>query len=375
MMLEPYREALRHFLPGLGEDLDAIPLARLESPDSPAIGLFKQAGGPKLLVPREDSGLGATAVEAVRVQTAIGAVSPSLAVATCMHHFSTASLIEVARTLDSAEWLLLDAIAEQNLLVASGFAEGVSGTGVLAPAMSARFEDGRYLLNGSKKPCSLSKSMDLITVSLLLDEGDGPELGIAVVSGRAPGVTVTPFWRAPVLAGAESEAVTLTDVEIAPRQLARLGPPGAAATEAVQQAGFLWFELLVSASYLGMTARLLEQVLSAGRGTEIDRIRLAARLRAALLSLEAVAARLDADGPAETLLGDALLCRFAAQETAAAVAAAAVELQGGMAFILDDPVTHYFGASAHCLSFHPPSLNRAAGPLVDWLAGKPLTIA
>lgn len=371
-MLDSARITLDEYLPDLAAALRTESIERLESDAGHGIELFKRHGGPKLLIPREYGGLGATALAAVRIQMAVGAYSPSLAAATTMHHFSISSLIATARQLDSAEWLLLDAIADQNLLVASGFAEGVPGTGVLAPAMSARQVPNGYVLNGVKQPCSLSRSMDLITVSLLLD--NPVELAIAVVSARSPGVHVTPFWKAPILRGAESDTVRLNNVEIAPRQLVRLGPPGAAGTEAVQQVGFLWFELLITAGYLGAAARLVERVVEAERGTDVDRVRMVSRLRAAQLGIEALAARLDETSTAD-LLVDALMARFAAQDTIGAVVTSATELLGGLAFIQGDPITRYFGEAARCLAFHPPSLSRAAAPMADWMAGKPLQIA
>ncbi|MEX5624176.1 acyl-CoA dehydrogenase, partial [Pseudomonas syringae] len=84
-----------------------------------------------LLVPKAGGGLGANAREALHVQLALGALSPSLAVASTMRQFSVASLVAVAGNGAGAEGLLLSAIAQQRLLLASGFAEGVPGGGIL----------------------------------------------------------------------------------------------------------------------------------------------------------------------------------------------------------------------------------------------------
>ena len=87
------RQTLNRFAPGLDDKLSAIGLARLEAPDSGGIDLFRTHGGPGLLIPPQYSGLGATAVEALRFQRALGSRSPSLAVAATMHHFSVATLV------------------------------------------------------------------------------------------------------------------------------------------------------------------------------------------------------------------------------------------------------------------------------------------
>jgi len=89
------RETLDRYMPGLDKQLEAVPLADLEKPGNEALAMFRASGGPALLVPAEFGGMGATIAEAVHVQRAIGSRSPSLAVATTMHHFSVASLVEL----------------------------------------------------------------------------------------------------------------------------------------------------------------------------------------------------------------------------------------------------------------------------------------
>src|SRR3954471_18715036 len=89
------REACDRLLPGLRERLTEIPLRELESPDSPAMGLFRAHGGPALLIPADRGGLGASALDAVRVGRVLGSLAPSLAVATAMHHFSIGMLYAI----------------------------------------------------------------------------------------------------------------------------------------------------------------------------------------------------------------------------------------------------------------------------------------
>ncbi|MFD0566032.1 hypothetical protein ACFQ2M_31810 [Kitasatospora saccharophila] len=97
------RAELEALMPGLDRALARYPLAELERSPSPAIAAFREAGGPGLLVPAANSGAGATALQAVRVQRAVGARCPSLAVATTMHHFSVAGLVEAAAYGDGLE--------------------------------------------------------------------------------------------------------------------------------------------------------------------------------------------------------------------------------------------------------------------------------
>jgi alkylation response protein AidB-like acyl-CoA dehydrogenase len=368
-------QALEQWLPGLDDKLGRLSLSERESPDGPAIDLFRSCRGPALLIPAEHRGLGASAIDALRVQCAVGARSPSLAVGTTMHHFSVASLVEAGRASDGLEWLLLEAVATEDLLVASGFGEGVRAQGLFRPAVRCRATEQGYVLSGTKKPCSLARSMDLITVSALLENPDGEqEFVVAVVAADAPGVHVEPFWTAQVLAGAQNEAVVLRDVAVDRNMLVRLGTPGEAASDRVQSAGFVWFELLMTASYLGMAGALVERVLHDGRTSPVERATLAGRLEATMAGLEGAAALFEKTGPGEQPLIRALSCRYAAQDTIQQVVSAALDALGGMAFIGPDPEVRYFAEASRCLAFHPPKRVRGLEGLAAAYAGAPLRI-
>ncbi|CAM5472702.1 hypothetical protein SFUMM280S_01035 [Streptomyces fumanus] len=186
----------------------------LERPGGPGIGLFRDSGGPGLLVPESHRGRGASTLDALRVQRAIGSRSPSLAVATTMHHFSMATLVGLGGLGEGLEWMLIEGVAAGNRILASGFAEGRSGAGVLEPSMTATVTGDAIRINGVKRPCSLARSMDVLTASVLIprEDGQGEELAVALVPADSEGISVTGFWSSSFLAGAESEQVTLTDV-------------------------------------------------------------------------------------------------------------------------------------------------------------------
>jgi alkylation response protein AidB-like acyl-CoA dehydrogenase len=371
------RRTLETFLPGFDAALADTPLERLESRGSDAIERFRDAGGPGLLVPADHRGLGASALDAVRVQRALGSRSPSLAVATTMHHFSTATLVELWQRDHGIEWMLLQAVAEQGLLLASGFAEGVRGQGVLKPTMEATRVDGKVVISGAKRPCSLAHAMDILTTSLVIrgDYGHPDEFAVALVSANLPGIEISPFWNAPVLGGAQSETVTLSDVAVEEDLVITMGAADAPVLDQIQVAGFLWFELLISASYLGMASALAERVLSEGRGTLGDRVAVAGALEAAMSSLEGIALQMsDGSIPHDQLLTRALLCRYATQDAINRSVAEAVELLGGMAFIRSGDVS-CLAASSRALAFHPPARTRATEPIAAALNGAELQLA
>ena len=372
-LLDDAREMLDELFPDLDRRLAEMPLATWEQPDGPGLKIFKEVGGPGLLVPRVHGGRGADLTAAVRVQRAIGARSPSLAVASTMHHFSVASLVELSEATSGMEWMLLTAVARDNLLVASGFAEGRAGQSILSPGMTGVEQDGTVVLNGSKKPCSLAESMDLLTASVTLPGPDGtPQLAVAMVPASTPGVSVRPFWNTPALAGAESHEVVLTDVRVPTDLVVRTELLDGDRLDHLQTVGFVWFELLMAASYLGAATGLAERLLSAPRADVGAQARVATTIRAATLLLHGTAAA-GAGNIDERHLADALACRYAIQDAIAVVLDIGVEALGGMAFITSSEVA-YLAAACRALAFHPPGRQRMAEPLRDYFTGAPLRI-
>ncbi|WP_309248562.1 hypothetical protein [Streptomyces sp. MNP-20] len=95
--LERERATVAKLLPEVDESLRKLSLLELEGPGDPGLRLFRDSGAPGLLVPAASRGRGATAVDALRVQRALGGRAPSLAVATAVHHFSMAALAGLRR--------------------------------------------------------------------------------------------------------------------------------------------------------------------------------------------------------------------------------------------------------------------------------------
>jgi alkylation response protein AidB-like acyl-CoA dehydrogenase len=363
------RAALEAFLPGLLAELSSRPLMALEKADGRAIELFRSHCGPGLLVPREHGGLGASPVDAVRAQRALGCAGPSLAIATTMHHFSVATLVELSTAGGGFEWVLLEGIAEQNRLVASGFAEGQTGQSILKPKLDARRTARGYAITGSKKPCSLSSSMDLLSASVRLEDGS---TGVALVAADAPGIERRPFWATPILGGAESDEIVLADVEVEEDLVIRLDT-GTGLGGNAESRGFIWFELLMTASYLGIASGLAERVLRAQKVSELTRLTIATELEAGAAALEGVARDSMAEQSTDMVLSRALLVRYAVQDAIARAVAASVEALGGMAFI-SSPDVAYLASAARALAFHPPGRDRTSTQLIAALMGEPLVV-
>lgn len=376
--LEADRIACDKLLPGLRQQLAEIPLHELESAGSPAIEIFRAHGGTNLLVPAEYGGLDATPLDAARVIRALAATAPSMTVATMMHHFSLGTLFAVAELLGSGselEELLLRRVVGERLLVASGFAEGRTSQGILSPTMTAEPVEGGYLVNGAKKPCSLSRSMDLLTASVGIEQEDGSvAMGLLLLPADTPGISVHPFWSTPPLAGAESEEVRLTDVLVAPEQIIAPDPELAEAMDTMTTVGLIWFQLTVCAAYTGIASVLAEKVLAGGRGSVSERAGLAVLVESAAALTEGLARRM-MDGETDNdTLGAALVARYAVQDAIAASVNRAVELLGGMAFLGNGDIA-YLAAASHAIAFHPPSRSSVAGGLIDFYNGYPMVVA
>jgi alkylation response protein AidB-like acyl-CoA dehydrogenase len=374
-LLDRERATLNEFMPGLDEFLAGSALSDLESPGSKAIAEFRNHGGPALLVPAEHSGRGATALQALRIQRAIGSRSPSLAVATTMHHFSVASLVALSEVSAGMEWMLLEGIATGNLLLASGFAEGRTDGGILRPTMQATVTDDGVRLTGVKRPCSLARSMDLLTASVQVPrlDGHGDQLAVAMIPAQSDGVSVTPFWSSFVLAGAESDQVSVDDVLVPAELLVRTEVSEGEHLDDIQTAGFVWFELLMMGSYLGAATALVERVLDNERVPESERLRLVVEIEGAMAAAENIARQIPQGQRDRSLLADSLFARYAIQGAIGRVVPQAVELLGGLNFISSDD-TAYLAAAVNGLGFHPPSRAKMAAPLLGHLAGAPLEI-
>jgi alkylation response protein AidB-like acyl-CoA dehydrogenase len=268
---------------------------------------------------------------------------------------------------------MLMAIAENSWLLSSGFAEGQPGQHILTPAMRGVPADGGITVSGTKKPCSLTWSMNLMSASVAVtDPATGTSrLAVVLIPADSPGLHRAPFWQTTVLAAAESDQVTLTDVFVPDALI--FYPHDGAQMDPIQARGFVWFELLVSASYLGAATNLAERAITRGRGTDQDRAGLAIDLETAAAALEHIAATAPTLNDNDTLLARALYARYATEQTIERVAMTAAATLGGMAYI-ESPEIAYLLAVTRALAFHPPSRTAAAGPIARYLAGGPLAL-
>lgn len=366
---EPIAVADR-YLPGLIQVLAAIPLQTLEAPGNPGIAIAKEAGISKLLISPDYGGLGASAPEVVAVQFALGGVAPSTAVALTMHQFTAATLTELVREAPTMEWIVLEAVATRQLLVASAFAEGRPDGKVLSPTMTLTADGPGYRLTGVKEPCSLTSSMDLITVSVNMPP-PSEDFAVALIPASDEGVSVEDRWTSPVLAGAETGAVVFKEVSVPRAALSYVG--AATDMDRTQIRAYVWFEMSITAAYLGVAAGLVERVLAAERSDDTRTVEMAAEIEGARSMLGDVAYRLVADEVSDVLLSRALLVRYAIERSIQRATDTAFELLG-VAALSGDPAVGLLLAASRALSYHPPSRRRCESALSTYLHGEALVM-
>ncbi|MFE3907501.1 acyl-CoA dehydrogenase [Streptomyces sp. NPDC059153] len=362
--LERERVTVAKLLPGLDKSLRAVSPAELADPSGPGIGLFCDSGAPGLLVPTAQQGRGASAVDALRVQCALGSRAPHLAAATTLHHYSIATLAGLS-TDEGLVSMLLEGLASGNNLVTFGFAEERPGAGVLSPSMTAADGPDGVRVDGVTRPWSLARSMDLLIAGATVYRSDGP--------GEEPAVALVPAESEGVSVDAESGQVTLDDVVLPPEMLVRSSDLGGQ-LEARLTSGFSWYQLLMTGSHLGAAGALVERVLLDDRVPESERVRLLVESESAMSAAEGVAHRIDDGGTDESTLADSLYVRYFVQDVLSRVVPRAVELLGHPGSPASDEVGR-LADFTNGLALQPLARSRMTGPLVAYLADGPLTIA
>jgi alkylation response protein AidB-like acyl-CoA dehydrogenase len=371
--LKGERALLERYLPGLDAALKAVPLATFEGRESPGLKMLKAARGPALLIPKQYGGLGATASEGMRVLRAIASRAPSLGIAFTMHSFSVCTLVEWAMFGEEYGEMILSSLAENSLYVASGFAEGRSGAKPLDMTMRARrAPDGGWLLTGKKKPCSLTYSMDFLSCGVSAEVADGSwQRAVGLVPADAPGIERRPFWKSHVLAGAESDEVILNDVHV-PADFVFV-VPDSAVLDQVEVAGFIWFQMALASTYLGVVSGLAERLVMTDKGLPEERGLVLAQLEGYAAAIDGIAAGLADRTNREHLLARALSMRFAVQTAIEGVAMKCAELLGGMAF-MGSPEVAYLLCASRAMAFHPPGRLQATRALDSYSRGGPLDL-
>ncbi|WP_282692720.1 hypothetical protein [Streptomyces sp. CC208A] len=314
--------------------------------------LLKRTRATTMLVPASCGGKGTSAQDAVRFQVALGSMAPSAAIATTMHHYKIAALGQVADSGDEGAATILKGIAHEARLVASGGAESTPGRDLRSLGSQAVRDAAGYRVSGLKRPCSLSRSMDVLSLMVELRAPDGTPEGYAqaFVDAGADGVEREPFWTSPLFLAAESHAVRLSDVPVPPEQVFPLrGETGRRfATDC-----YSWFQLLISASYLGIACCLAAATPRDRRPEARGWTAAAAELRELEAGLLDAARAIDTGAPLQEQLNRATAARDRIEDGIGGIGGRLLRAAGGASFARTSFPTLLAGG-LNAIAFHPP---------------------
>lgn len=359
MLLQEERNTAFKWMPEMVSFLETASLLDLERGESRRLAdLFRKFGQPALTIGKELGGAGASALDMAQLHTWVGAHCPSLAIMMTMHHHTVAGMMAARHFFPDIQGLLA-MIARDNLLVASGFAEGRTNTPILASTMTVEKTLGGYLVNGSKKPCTMTHHFDLITFGVnCMDPQGQPQIGIGVGFAADPSIERKEFWSVPHLQAADSHEVIFNNLMVPEAMMCFSAAVDDQLDEAQQGTGnhlfAIWFQLLASASYLGMASALASRALTGKKGSQEDRALLLIDLQGATMALRGLAASIDDNRFLRSDLARAQATRFAIQDAVNRISTRAFEILGGMAFMSSEEVA-YLLVATRLLAFHPTS--------------------
>ncbi|HEY0484913.1 MAG TPA: acyl-CoA dehydrogenase family protein [Mycobacteriales bacterium] len=323
------------------------------------------AGYPGMPVPADFSGRGASLAECCAVQAALAERDPALAIATNMHLFSVGIMVEQWNRRRDSSWFLLEAVASQNRLVASAFAEPNLGGNVLRSSFRGAAEPGGYRFTGSKTPCSLATVADLVCFQLETTDG---ELLVALLPMDAEGVSTALSWDALGMRGSGSDTVRFTDCLVPDELVFHRSRPGTADDEAVA-AGVVWFCLTTTATYLGVFGRALAEATALLGRTRVHHLdarradlpsthQTVGDVLTEMLTVQAaclgLAGRMGEGGAPDALLPHAVAVKQRCADAVTAAVGRLAECVGGMAFSRRTPYERLW-RDAQAARFHPPT--------------------
>jgi len=365
-------KVMDRLMPSLREELIRTGYQTLEESEGLGYSLFKEHSGCGVLLPEAYQGKGATALDAVALQLAMGSLSPSLAIGTTMHQYKVVTLAEM-NTNGLLNRLLTD-IVDNKWLVASGGSEGIPGQNLFNPQMQAKDVKGGIEVTGTKRPCSISRSMDLLSVMIKSEDDSiyGGELLNVIVDPNHSTVTRERFFHNPVLGNTESDSITLNNTPVSESYIFPLG--SLSSVKPFTNVAFLWFELLATASYLGMASRLIQMAVDTRDKAVVRLSEVIINFETHRMALQYLAIQMDSDDRSDSLLAKTLNVRYNVQKAIVEMTSTCFELLGGLSFVQSTEAQNIMIAS-RALCFHPPGKSLMEENIVSQAQGNEFSLA
>jgi alkylation response protein AidB-like acyl-CoA dehydrogenase len=303
-----------------------------------------------MLVPEHWGGIGMSTVGFVAALEELGRADQSVAAA-FQAHVTIGSLPLLLFGDDRQRERWLRPLAEGRALGAFGLTEPNAGSDTRGIATRAERRDGGWLINGRKAFISNAGTDMSFGVTLLARTAGGergPRFGSFVVEQGTEGFTMGPKLRGIGWRGLDTRDLYFDDVWVPDDHL--VGDPdlGLGQFLGTLEVG----RISIAALSLSLTAAVLDMALDYARqreqfGQPIARFQaiqfkladIATELEAARWLTYRAAARRDAGEP---FLKEAAMAKLKASRLAASAASEAVQIHGGVGYMLESPVARFY---------------------------------
>jgi alkylation response protein AidB-like acyl-CoA dehydrogenase len=312
-----------------------------------------------VLVPEEWGGIGMTTVGFVAAMEQLGLADQSVAAA-WQAHVTIGSLPLLLFGNDDQRERWLRPLAEGRVLGAFGLTEPDAGSDARGIQTRAVRHDGGWLINGRKTFISNAGTDMSFGVTLLArtesgDPGEGgdpgdarPSYGTFVVERDTPGFTMGPKMRGIGWKGLDTRELWFDDVWVADTHL--VGDPAMGLGQFLQtlEVG----RISIAALSLSLTQAVLDlamdyagqrvqfgQPISKFQSTQFKLADIATELEAARWLTYRAASLRDSGQP---FLKEAAMAKLKASRLATWAASEAVQIHGGLGYMLESPVARFY---------------------------------
>jgi alkylation response protein AidB-like acyl-CoA dehydrogenase len=303
-----------------------------------------------MLVPEEWGGIGMSTVGFVAAMEQLGRVDQSVAAA-LQAHVTIGSLPLLRFGSDAQRERWLRPLAEGGALGAFGLTEPDAGSDARGIRTRAERRDGGWLINGRKAFISNAGTDMSFGVTLLArtePAADAPGYATLVVETGAPGFTMGPKLRGIGWRGLDTRDLFFDDVWVSDDHL--VGDP------AMGLGQFLGTLEVGRISVAALSLSLTQAVLDLATEHARDRVQFGqpiAKFQAIQFKLADIATELEAArwltyraaylrDTGRPFLKEASMAKLKASRLAVAAASEAVQIHGGVGYMLDSPVARFY---------------------------------
>jgi alkylation response protein AidB-like acyl-CoA dehydrogenase len=304
-----------------------------------------------MLIPEEWGGIGMSTVGFVAAMEQIGLADQSVAAA-WQAHVTIGSLPLLLFGDDAQRDRWLRPLAEGRALGAFGLTEPEAGSDARGIRTRAVRRDGGWVINGSKTFISNAGTDMSFGVTLLArtesGEGSAPRFASFVVERDTPGFTMGPKMRGIGWRGLDTRELFFDDVEVPDDHL--VGDPELGLSQFLRtlEVG----RISIAALSLSLTQAVLDlatayagqrhqfgQPISSFQAVQFKLADMATELEAARWLTYRAASLRDAGRP---FLKEAAMAKLKASRLATWAASEAVQIHGGLGYMLDSPVARFY---------------------------------